>query len=152
MPRIATDWTIKPVSFYRFVCEDINIESCYVGYTTNFTNRKNAHKTGCNSGNHLKIYETMRENGGWNNWRMIEIENRICSSRQDAERIESEFINQFKTNMNTNKTGNLTAEQQLKKYQEQSKVRQTKYYLANKEILLEKKRAKYQFNKEQKQA
>ena len=33
---------------YKIVCNDLNINDCYVGHTTNFNNRKSDHKYNCN--------------------------------------------------------------------------------------------------------
>ena len=38
---------INDYVFYKFVCNDENIKSCYVGSTSNFKARKNQHKNGC---------------------------------------------------------------------------------------------------------
>jgi hypothetical protein len=59
---------------YKIYCKDKNINDIYVGNTTNFQARKYHHKLayenceGC-----LKIYKTIRENGGWDNWDIEEI-------------------------------------------------------------------------------
>ena len=69
----------KPINygntdFYKIVCKDISIPDIYVGHTTNFRIRKNGHKTCCNneaSNNyHQHVYKFLRENGGWENWRI----------------------------------------------------------------------------------
>ena len=45
----------------------------YVGHTTNFTRRKNCHKSCCNNENkQSKLYKMIRENGGFVMFRMIE--------------------------------------------------------------------------------
>ena len=52
-------------------------ELVYVGSTTNFTKRKYNHKNAVfndkNKGHHLKLYVSIRENGGWESWDMIKI-------------------------------------------------------------------------------
>jgi len=67
-----TDYVI-----YKIICNDENIKDCYVGSTSNFKVRKWDHKTTCNSNtnkmSNYKIYQTIRENGGWENWTMIPI-------------------------------------------------------------------------------
>ena len=40
-------YQITPIIFYKFVCKNPEIKSCYVGHTTNFNNRKNQHKYCC---------------------------------------------------------------------------------------------------------
>ena len=60
----------------------------YVGHTTNFTQRKSFHKHDCNRHQRSppKVYKMMRTNGGWEMFRMVEIEKYPCNSRQEAER------------------------------------------------------------------
>ena len=47
MPRTPINY--DNVYFYKLVCKDLNVTECYVGHTTNFTKRKNAHKLACNN-------------------------------------------------------------------------------------------------------
>ena len=109
MPKVSNkiDYAITPVSFYRFVCKDAEVKSSYVGSTTNFTQRKYQHKHGCNNTtskhHNFKIYQIIRANGGWKNWTMIEIVNKLCQSRRDAERQEQEIMDELHTDMNTQK-------------------------------------------------
>ena len=104
----AIDYSTREVSFYRFVCADPTIINTYVGSTVNFTKRKNNHKSRCNNSfnkNHnLKVYQLIRENGGWCNWSMIEIESRLVESKRHAERIEQEWIKKFNADMNCKKS------------------------------------------------
>ena len=108
MPRIPINYELTPVIFYRFVCNDPEIKSCYVGHTINFTERKAHHKKVCNGKNYkhhnLKIYETIRDAGGFNNWRMVEIESKLVSNKRDAERIEQFFIDSLHADMNMYKS------------------------------------------------
>lgn len=107
MPFITINYKTTPVSFYRFVCNDPEIKSSYVGHTTNFAERKYGHKNIChNSKNkkyNLKIYQIMRDNGGFENWRMIEIESRLVKDKREAERIEQEWIEKMEADMNSHK-------------------------------------------------
>jgi hypothetical protein len=54
-----------------------------VGSTTNFTKRKYNHKNAVfndkNKGHHLKLYVSIRENGGWESWDMIKICDYPCN-------------------------------------------------------------------------
>ena len=130
MPKTSNkiDYTITPVSFYRFVCKTPEIKSSYVGNTTNFAQRKYSHKTVCNNPNskshNYKIYQTIRANGGWDNWTMIEIISKICESKRDADRQEQEYMTDLQTDMNTYKSfiGDKT---------EYLKSRQKQYYAKN---------------------
>jgi len=73
---------------YKIVCNDLNIIDCYVGHTTNFTKRKQQHKENCynTSSTHYnyKIYTSIRANGDWTNWSMIEIEKFSCLDANEA--------------------------------------------------------------------
>ena len=72
MPKTDIDYSNTII--YKITCCDETIKDVYVGHTTNFVQRKHAHKQGCNnpkSSNYdCKLYNTMRERGGWNNWKM----------------------------------------------------------------------------------
>ena len=59
---------------YKIYCKNLDIHDIYVGHTTNFIKRKYHHKKNCENGNKkLKIYETICDNGGWENWEMTEL-------------------------------------------------------------------------------
>jgi hypothetical protein len=87
------------------VCNDLNVTDIYVGHTTNFTHRKNGHKTSCcniNEKRHnLKVYQTIRENGGWENWSMIEIEKYPCSDENEAKQRERYWYEQLQPKLNS---------------------------------------------------
>ena len=40
----------------------------------------------------IYVYEFIRENGGWDNWDMVEIEKRCCRDSLEAKSIERDFI------------------------------------------------------------
>lgn len=83
--------------------DDINI---YVGSTTNFKNRKNAHKTNCNCENNknhnYKVYQYIRDNGGWDEWVMIPIEQYSCNNKKDLETRERHHIDLLRPALNKN--------------------------------------------------
>jgi hypothetical protein len=90
---------------YKIVCKDLNITDIYVGHTTNFIKRKANHKCNCNNPNkkgyNFKVYSTIRDNGNWDNWDMIEIEKFNCNDRNEASARERYWyeILQAKLNM-----------------------------------------------------
>ena len=43
MPRVPIDYS--QTHFYKIVCRNTDIKDCYVGHTTDFTKRKNRHKS-----------------------------------------------------------------------------------------------------------
>ena len=90
---------------YKIVCKDLNIKDVYVGSTTNFIQRKSSHRT-CSKKSQVKIYVTIRNNGGWDNWEMIEIEKYPCLDSNEAtkrERYYYELLNATLNSHNPNK-------------------------------------------------
>jgi hypothetical protein len=104
MPRLPKNYTKNVI--YKLVCNDLSIKECYVGHTTNFTQRKACHKTRCHNENgeyyNLKIYQTIRENGGWDNYSMIEIEKYPCRDENDATARERHWFEILNSGLNTN--------------------------------------------------
>ena len=82
MPKKPIDYS--KIVMYKIIHNDINIKECYIGSTTQFCTRKNTHKTTCTDptrkNHNLKVYKFIRDNGGWENWNMIEIEKYPCKS------------------------------------------------------------------------
>jgi hypothetical protein len=88
---------------YKIVCKDESIKDLYVGHTTNFDNRKYQHKLACNNNklNKCKIYKIINENGGWDNWEMIEIEKVNCQNLLEARQKENEHYNLLNATLNS---------------------------------------------------
>ena len=76
MPKTPIDYS--KCLIYKIVCNDLNVTDLYVGHTTDFSVRKNLHKNDCNNEKgvkyNLKIYQSIRANGGWENWNMVLVE------------------------------------------------------------------------------
>jgi len=78
------------------------MDDVYVGHTTNFIKRKHQHKISCkNLNNKLKIYNTIRENGGWDNWDMIEIACYNCNNSEEARIKENQHYEELKSTLNS---------------------------------------------------
>ncbi len=62
MPKEVIDYSNTII--YKIVCNDINIKDTYVGHTTNFVQRKYAHKQGVNNSKsynyNSKLYKFIR--------------------------------------------------------------------------------------------
>ncbi len=90
---------------YKLVCKDLNIKDCYVGSTTNFSKRKNLHKSDCNNVNspryNYKLYQVIRSNGGWDNWSMVLIEYYACDTSLELVSRERYWIETLKASLNT---------------------------------------------------
>ena len=100
MPRENIDYSNTII--YKIYCKDENIKDIYVGHTTSFIKRKYQHKTCCNNlSNKVKIYETIRHNGGWENWDMVEIAKYNCKDSTEARIKEQEYYELLKANLNS---------------------------------------------------
>jgi hypothetical protein len=89
MPKTPIDF--NKTIIYKLVCLDIletGTTETFVGYTTDFTTRKSKHKRNCNDENSTsyneKIYQTIREKGGWDNWTMVLVEKYPCKNGKEA--------------------------------------------------------------------
>jgi hypothetical protein len=147
---------------YVIKCRDDNITEEYIGSTTNFRSRKNQHKSCCNNENdkhhNYKIYKFIRENGGWINWLMLELEKYPCADKREAEYREEEVRLERKTQLNMKRA--FLSEENIKKdkkesdkiYREKNKdmLKEKKkiYREKNKDILRETKRIYHEQNKE----
>ena len=159
MPRKEIDYSKTVI--YKIVCNDLNVKDVYVGHTTDFTKRKASHKGAFNCPNHhsynLKIYTTIRDNGGWENWTMIEIEKYPCNDKNEACSRDRHFYESLNATMNrhcptlniekinaTNKRCHKiyveAHKDEMKEYMKKYHAEYDKaYYQANKERLSEKK-------------
>jgi|LauGreDrversion2_5_1035112.scaffolds.fasta_scaffold04876_2 hypothetical protein len=86
MPR--DDISYSNTVIYKIYCKDPTIKDIYVGHTTNFTKRKYHHKVSCKEETKLKIYDTIRRNGGWENWNMEELARYPCTNSAEAKMKE----------------------------------------------------------------
>jgi len=46
----------------------------------------------------------VKDNGGWDKFRMIEVEKYPCSDRREADKRETEIMKELKANLNTYKS------------------------------------------------
>lgn len=96
--------TTKEYTFYRIICRNPEIKDCYVGSTTQFRNRKCDHK--CRSQNengskgNMYIYQFIRQNGGFKNFDMIEIEKLNLKTKQDALKRERYWLEHYNATLN----------------------------------------------------
>ena len=103
MPKVCIDYS--NTIFYKIYCKDTNVKELYVGHTTNFVQRKHCHKQTCNnekSANHnSKVYKCIRDNGGWNNWKMEIIGFHECYDHYEARKIEHDFLESCNATLNS---------------------------------------------------
>ncbi len=99
----------KPINYdnthiYRLVCKDPTITECYVGHTTDFNSRRQAHKTRslnprCTQYN-TPVYIFIRANGGIENSEMILIETISCTTAIEARREERRHTEALQASLN----------------------------------------------------
>ena len=143
----------KNCVIYKIINEEETF--CYVGHTTNFGQRKSEHKERCNNENgkqyNYNLYKTIRENGGWNKFKIVLFESYPCDSKRDAETREQFHINALKPNMN-DKNSYTNIKEYKKQYRESNKevIAQYKkeYYENNKEAIAEQRKQYRESNKE----
>jgi hypothetical protein len=142
--------TPRNYTFYKFVCINDDVKSCYVGSSANMKKRRGTHKSNYHNENrhehNLKIYKTIRENGGWGNWKIIEFATKDNITKREAEQIEEEYRVQLKADMNDQRAF-LSPEQKkeyCKEYREQNKAKIAEhwkeYYHDNKAKIAEYKK------------
>jgi hypothetical protein len=121
-----------------------NEEFLYVGSTTNFIKRKQCHKKRCNLINNehynLKVYQMIRDNGGWDQFKMMIIKEFPCNNKIELLIEEDKIMREMKSNMNNNRS-HLTDEEKKEQVNE--------YHLNNKEKVKGYK-TKYKFNNKEK--
>jgi hypothetical protein len=82
-------------------------ELVYIGSTTNFTKRKYQHKHAAFNIDGpkycRKLYVSIRENGGWDSWEMVQICEFPCNNKREAEQEEDRHMMELKANLNMNR-------------------------------------------------
>ena len=87
---------------YKITCKNPDVIDTYVGHTIDFVKRCYAHKNAsAHDENKLKLYETIRANGGWNNWKMEIIHYFSCNNANEARIKEQEYYELLKANLNS---------------------------------------------------
>lgn len=90
-------------TFYKIAIKDT--KHCYIGSTTNLNRRLNSHKNSCHNylqpNYHFKLYEVIREHGGWQNVEYSVVGLHEVETRCDAMVQEQKYIVQHKANLNS---------------------------------------------------
>ena len=152
MPKTPKDFSRGLI--YKLCCNDTNVKEIYVGSTTNFTKRKDCHKSDCNNINsknyNCYVYQFIRENGGWENWSMIMVEKYPCNDVLELKQRERHWIEELKAELNkviptrTPKEWREANTVKYKRYQkEYHKEYQKTYYKANHERIKRRKKMNY---------
>ena len=105
-----------------------NDKLLYVGHTTNFTKRTYDHKYNAKHNKKYKVYEMIRNNGGWESFSMIKLYDYPCLNLQEARTEEDKAMRELKSTLN-----NYQAIEDINKRLD----RQQLYRQTNKEIIKE---------------
>jgi len=72
----------------------------YIGHTIDKDRRLKEHMRSTDNDN-TKLYKTIRETGGWEHWEMIEIGSYVCNCKEDALKIEQDWCEKLRPNLNS---------------------------------------------------
>tara|TARA_R100000935_G_scaffold28275_1_gene48597 strand:- start:62 stop:658 length:597 start_codon:yes stop_codon:yes gene_type:complete len=123
-------------------------DSVYVGSTTNFSKRKNKHKSDLNKPQ--KLYQTIRDNGG--EWDMKPYKLFPCNHTTELKIEEERIRKEINADLNMNSCYGLDIENILKyreEHKEHMSKQQAEYYQRNKEQILKYKKKYSEEHKEQ---
>ena len=103
MPRVPIDY--QKGIIYRIVCDDVDVKECYVGSTTNLCKRKCEHIHDCRDNSKKaykrKVYEFIRNNGGFLNWSVALVEEYACDSKLQLEQRERYWFEYYHAELNS---------------------------------------------------
>jgi hypothetical protein len=85
---------------YLIECKDESISDTYIGHTTNIDNRCRHHEYSSRSSD-VKLYEFIRDHGGWSNWDMKVITKVCCKDRGEASLEEMYWYFKLKPTLNS---------------------------------------------------
>lgn len=103
MPKTKIDYGNTII--YKISCRDSKVKHVYVGYTTNFIQRKYFHKNNCI--NHEatnydeRLHAVIRKHGGWENWKMENIHVCNCEDYNAAKKIVQEYAVTLRATLNS---------------------------------------------------
>lgn len=151
MPRISIDYSKTII--YKICCKDVNITDIYVGHSTDLIRRRQQHKQNCYNETDKEYnvykYQFIRENGGWENWSLIPIEEFPCENVNQARIRERYWIETLKATLNK-QIPTRTNKEYYEDNKEHIKEVIKEWYEDNKEYLKEYRKEWYNNNKEHK--
>ena len=125
MPKKPSDYSKCVI--YKLVSYDTTLIDCYVGHTTNFTQRKRNHKNAYFNENHpnhyFPVYGFMKEHGGWENFVMLQMEEFPCETKREAELREEFWRKELNATLNVYQAFTTTEERKIQVSKGQVKFR-----------------------------
>ena len=150
MPYKISDYSKGLI--YKLCCLYTDITDIYIGSTTNFKQRKAAHKGICDNLNSRKynydVYKFIRENGGWGNWDMVLVEYYSCETKLELEKKEREIIEELKPTLNK-QIPTRTTKEYREENKEYLKIAKKEYNEENKEKIAKQRKEYREKNKEE---
>jgi len=132
---------INDYIFYKIVNVNGDVDLCYVGSTANWKHRASRHKSDCHYENskihNCKLYKTIREYGGWDEFKMVEIGRAEQLTKRQAEQKEEEYRIQLNAELNSQRC--FRTKEQKKEY----KKEYNKEYYADNDNKLKKYQKEY---------
>ena len=120
---------------YKLGCNDTTVLKFYIGSTHDEIQREQKHKSTCNNENHhgynYKVYEFIRANGGWDNWKFEVIEHYPCDNKIQLKIREQYYYDKLNPELNTYRP--FVSEEKIKEYR---KISTEKYREEHKEEIL----------------
>jgi len=84
---------------YCIVSKDTDVQEVYIGSCVDLKKRIDVHKSNCNNKNskkyNYKVYQFIRENGGFDNWKFIWLEMFKTDDNIFLRQLEQNYINTF---------------------------------------------------------
>ena len=141
MPRTVSNYANSTI--YKLCCNDTAVSGVYVGSTTNFRTRKNAHKSTCNNTlckkHNYYVYQVIRANGGWDAWSMVQVEAYNAATKRDLEARERYWLETLGSTLNR-KVPARTQQEYRDENKDKKKETDKKWYEENKEKVKERKK------------
>jgi len=129
---------------YKIIC-NTDKTLIYIGSSCSFTTRKSQHKSVCYNPNdknyNLPLYKMIRDNGGWDNFRMVIVEEYPCETKLQLHIREEQLRVEYNANMNAYSAYTNRKEYDIE-YRKNNKEKKNEYnkehYKNTKEKILEK--------------
>ena len=94
-----------PVGYIYKLESSFEDPGLYIGSTVDLNKRKIQHKSDCNNPNrkgyNYKLYQYIRDYGGWSNWFMLTLEEFEYETKEQLREREDYWIKELKANLNS---------------------------------------------------
>jgi len=137
---------------YKLSAKDPAITSLYVGSTVDLIQRTSLHKGRCNIitcyGYELKVYNYIREHGGWDNWECIVVEKYPCETKLEKLKRERYWQDLLQADLNSNIPSRTIQEWRIDNRDDLLKKKK-EYWFNNRDKYIEKKNKNYADNRDE---